>query len=361
MSAANTASSSSSDGQEILLVKRPHGSPTPDIWQHQSYQPPSDIPSGHVLIKLKALSVDPYLRGVMRTAPLNAPLTIGVVAEVMESKNNNYKSGDLITGYAPMRTIQVIDPAPFKSANLLDLVALGWTQVNKSSKLPVTAWLGAVGMPGRTAYFGLTDPAVGNLQSGQTVLISGSAGAVGSLAGQIAKLRGAKRVIGTAGGKEKCAIAKQKYGYDEVIDYKENNTKEKIQSALKLVAPDGIDLYFDNTGGHVTEAVWDLLNSHAHVAICGQISSYNSDDGEEEKKASPLLSSLLWKCVTVRGFLVGEFSQKYSEFNEEIVPLAEQGKIQFDETRYNGFQSVPEAFEGLFNGRNTGKAVVVLE
>jgi len=207
-----------------------------------------------------------------------------------------------------------------------------------------------LGMPGLTAYFGLFD--VAQFKPTDVVVVSGAAGAVGSLVGQLAKLKGA-RVIGTAGG-DKIDYLK-KLGFDYTIDYKLHKTAESVTEELKKAAPNGVDLYFDNTGGHVTDAVFPLLNKYARVAVCGQISMYNEVD---PPRVPAFLHHLIYKSVTVKGFVVSDFVSQVGRFYDEVPKLLQENKIQYQETVVEGFDKIPEAFIGLFHGANTGKAVV---
>jgi len=222
------------------------------------------------------------------------------------------------------------------------------------SKIPYSHYLGAFGMPGRTAYYGLID--LGGLKRDETkqILVSGAAGAVGSLVGQIAKLYAPKcRVIGTAGSDKKLEWLKQ-IGFDDVLNYKDYKDVESCQNALKKLLPNGIDIYFDNTGGVVTDSVWDLTNNFAKVLICGQIAYY---DTEHIPKIEPFLHKLVYKQVTVQGFVQSNFKD-FNRFHREMGSWIVDNKIVVEETVYEGFEQLPKAFLGLFTGENTGKMVV---
>ena len=279
--------------QEIIVTNKPSGFPEPtSTFKVQPIStPPSSATPGHILLRLKVVSVDPYLRGVLRSAQVGEPLTSWAVAEVVDSQHEAFSRGDLVTGRLPWRTVQLHDGAGMDGAKLL-------TKLQPSPHIPLTAYVGVLGMPGRTAYFGLLDHEVGRFQPGQTVVVSGAAGAVGSLVGQLARIKGAKRVIGTAGGPEKCRLVKERYGFDECIDYKAVSTVEAMTSALQAAAPDGVDLYFDNTSGHVTQAMFDVYNTFGRMALCGAISGYNADP-KEDLIPSPLsaASDLCLCCI----------------------------------------------------------------
>jgi len=191
-------------------------------------------------------------------------------------------------------------------------------------------------------------------------VVSGAAGAVGSLVGQLARLKGAKKVIGTAGGADKCRVVKEKYGFDECIDYKTFDTVDKMREELKKAAPEGVHLYFDNVGGHVTQAMWDVYTKFGRMALCGAISNYNKPP-HETLLPDPFGMKMIYGGLTVRGFTSSDFVDRSEEFYAEVPQLVEQGKVVFDETVYKGFDKIPLAFAGLFHGHNTGKAVITVD
>jgi len=263
------------------------------------------------------------------------------VAQVVISKNNaDFAVGDFVQAYLPWKKYIVTNG---KEGRIRKLPA----------GIPPSYALGVLGMPGMTAYFGLLDSKVCALKQGETVLVSGAAGAVGSIVGQIAKQKGCT-VIGTAGGDDKVAFLKT-LGFDHVIDYKKEKTADQVRAALTAVAPKGIDVYFDNTGGHVSDAAYDLLNKFARVAICGQISMYNST---EVPVVPAFLHKIIYKGVNIRGFVVSEFADRAAEFFGTMAPWVKSGQVKYKETILNGFNNVPKCFIGLFHGANTGKAVV---
>jgi NADPH-dependent curcumin reductase CurA len=208
-------------------------------------------------------------------------------------------------------------------------------------------------MPGATAYFGLKDAA--SFKKGDIVLVSGAAGAVGSAVGQLAKLWGAKQVIGTAGGPDKCKLVVDKYGFDACIDYKKFDTEEKMTAELKRLCPDGLDVHFDNVGGHVSDSFLNLVRKHGRVAVCGSISQYN--DAKPPLCPSPWVK-VIYTSVRIQGFLVYDYHEHWQEFLDEVHPLVKQNKIQYEETVVEGFEKLPEALNGLFKGANVGKMVV---
>lgn len=343
------------DARVILLNERPHGMPNDKTFRYDTIRVPSSAPAGQILLKLVYLSVDPYMRGQVRTAPLNQPFSGFCIAEVVDSKNDKYKKGQHVFGIFKWQTYQLHDGNSSVSQEIRAIPA------DLDNKLSLSAWLGVCGMPGRTGYYGLLDDDVGRMKSGQTVLVSAAAGAVGSLVGQLAKLHGAKRVIGTAGGPEKCKIVKEKYGFDECLDYKALDTTEKMLEALKKAAPEGLHVYFDNVGGHVTYAALQALNKYGRVALCGNISSYNSTNPMEEKIPNILSLGTIYGSHKICGFIQSDFYDKFDSFYNEVPKLVAEGKIKFDETLSKGFDSVGEAFVGLFTGANTGKVVIEVD
>jgi len=326
--------------EEITVIHKPSDFPDPSTtFKLQPIDnPPTSATPGHILLRSKVISVDPYLRTLLRSCTVGDPLISYTVAEVVDSQREGYRRGDLVMGAIPWRTIQLHDGKGFHSSEPLRVLHL-------SPTLPLSANLGVLGMPGFTAYFGLLDPDVGNFQAGQIIIVSGAAGAVGSFVGQLAKLKGAKKVIGIAGGPDKCSLVKERYLFDECIDYKALNTTEAMTAALKAAAPGGADLYFDNVGGFITQSSIKALRHFGRVALCGAISQ--SNNRPEANLIPNFLGDLIYGGITMRGFFVGDYMARLDEFFTEVVPLVEEGKIRFDETVYRGFDKVPEAFAGL--------------
>ena len=266
-----------SSEREIIVAQQPKGHPDPSTTftvRPLQTPPPSSASPGHLLLRLKAVSVDPYLRGVLSRTKVGDVLESWCVAEVVDSQLDGYSKGELVTAVMPWRTVQE-HSGKGKGEGFHQL-----TKLQPPKGVPITAYLGVLGMPGRTAYFGLLDHEVGRFQPGQTVLVSGAAGAVGSLVGQLAKLKGAGKVIGTAGGPDKCRLVKDKYGFDECLDYKALDTTELMTAALKKAAPEGVHLFFDNTGGVVLQASLEVLVHFGRISLCGGISGYNQQPGE---------------------------------------------------------------------------------
>lgn len=310
----------SSQPMEVVLASRPKNEPDESTFRLQPIaNPPTAAPANGVLLQLVVASVDPYLRGLIKRLDIGAQVPNYQVARVVESNHSSYSKGDLVLGYMPSinwQTVQQHDGSHlYRIPAELNLPATAWAGVlgkannhthcssphflfigveqkhcsssTFSDVLPqrpltrslllCSMFVCTAGMPGRTAYFGLMDHEVGRMQPGKVVLVTGAAGAVGSLVGQLAKIKGAKKVIGSAGGAEKCKRVKEHYGFDECLDYKQYDTAEKMREALKKAAPDGIDILFDNTGGHVMTAAFSVFNKYARMVLCGNISSYNKN------------------------------------------------------------------------------------
>ena len=326
--------------QSILLASRPQGMPTAEQFQFETRDVPEPT-AGQVLLKTLYVSVDPYMRGRMSAAKsyvapfeVGQPIAGGVVAEVVASQSEQLPVGRVVVGNLPWQEYNVAE------ANAVNPVP--------ADKAPASYFLGLLGMPGLTAYFGLLD--ICQPKAGETVVVSGAAGAVGLLVGQLAKIQGC-RVIGTAGSAEKVAHLKA-LGFDEAINYK---TTPDIAQALAEAAPNGVDCYFDNVGGAITDAVYDLLNKHARIALCGQISTYNAT----EAPVGPRPEGKLLKTSTkLQGFIVSDYLSRWPEGVQQLTQWYTEGKLKSEETVTEGFDQIPTAFLGLFKGENMGKAVV---
>ncbi|MNZ96860.1 putative NADP-dependent oxidoreductase YfmJ [compost metagenome] len=266
---------------------------------------------------------------------VNKPIYGGVVAIVEESNSSTFTKGDTVLGFLPWSTRIVAQAKDLKKVD--------------TSLAPGSYYLGILGMPGLTAFFGLMD--IGKPKAGETVVVSGAAGAVGILVGQIAKIQGC-RVVGIAGGQDKVNMLKNDFGFDAAIDYK---SATDLKSAIAEAAPNGVDIYFDNVGGEISDAVIQNLNFHARIPLCGQIALYNSTEVPLGPRIQPFL---LTRSVLMQGFIVANYS---SRFKEGIVQLAEwvkAGKLKYTETIVDGFDQLPSALLGLFSGNNTGKMIV---
>ena len=327
--------------QQIVLASRPVGTPTLENFRTESIELP-DLKEGEVLLEGMYYSVDPYMRGRMNDAKsyvppfqIDQPMAGGVVAKVVESKSGNLKPGDIVSGMLPWR-IQTISPAQ-------DL------QKIDESLAPISYHLDVLGMTGLTAYFGLIE--IGKPKPGETVVVSGAAGAVGIVVGQIAKIHGC-RVIGISGSDEKIKLLKDKYGFDEAINYK---TVSNLKKAIAEACPKGVDVYFDNVGGEISDAVISNINFHARISLCGQISLYNSTEIPMGPRLQPML---LTRSVLMQGFIVSNFQSKFPEGIQQLAKWLKEGKLQFEETIVKGFDQLPTALLGLFKGENIGKMVV---
>lgn len=327
--------------QQIVLAGRPKGLPTKENFRTETIVP-AELKNDEVMVKGLFYSVDPYMRGRMNDAKsysppfqVDAPISGGVVAEVAESKSADFKEGDVVLGMLPWATQSIVSSKEIRKID--------------TSLAPGSYYLGILGMPGLTAYFGLID--IGKPKSGDTVVISGAAGAVGIVVGQIAKLKGCK-VVGIAGSDDKIKMLKDEFHFDEVINYK---TTENMGEAIKNACPDGVDIYFDNVGGEISDAVVANINFHARIVLCGQISLYNSTEQPVGPRLQPML---LTRSVLMQGFIVSNYQSRFSEGIVELSQWIKQGKLSYKETIMNGFDQLPEAFIALFAGRNTGKMIV---
>ncbi|GIP42934.1 putative NADP-dependent oxidoreductase YfmJ [Paenibacillus sp. J45TS6] len=327
--------------RQVLLIKRPEGLPTPGDFKFTDaeVQQPQE---GQVVVKTLYLSVDPYMRGRMNDSKsyippyqLNEVIKGGAVGEIVESKSDKYKAGDKVIGMLGWQLFNTVDDSQV-------------TKIDESIA-PVSAYLSVLGLTGLTAYFGLLD--IGQPKEGETVVVSGAAGSVGMFVGQIAKIKGA-RVVGIAGTDEKCDYLMKELNFDAAINYK---TTENIKQDLEKACPDGVDVYFDNVGGSISDAVMSLLNDHARIPLCGAISSYNSTDGD----VGPRIQSQLIKTRSlIKGFVLSDYADRQSEGLQELGKWLSEGKLKYEETVVDGFDNVVEAFLQLFKGANLGKMLV---
>ncbi|WP_462417287.1 NADP-dependent oxidoreductase [Kytococcus sp. Marseille-QA3725] len=324
----------------IVLASRPTGEPTLENFRTETVELPPLEP-GQVLVRNSAVSVDPYMRGRMNDVKsyippfgIDEPLTGHAVGEVIESRSEDVPVGAHVTHFLGWRDLAVVDAA---DATVVD-----------TGSVPDAAYLGVLGMPGLTAWGGLTR--TGGLQEGDVVFVSGAAGAVGSMVGQLAKLLGASRVIGSAGGPEKAAHLKE-LGFDAAIDYRAGDLPGQLAEA----APDGIDLYFDNVGGDHLEAALGALNVHGRVAMCGAISQYNAT---EPPTAPRNLALVIGKRLRLQGLLAADFAAEKDAFIEQVAPFVADGSLQWQVTERHGIEDAPQAFIDLLRGANTGKMIV---
>src|SRR6056297_2390786 len=325
----------------FTLAQRPTGKPDDETFELRE-EPRPTPGDGEVLLRTLYLSVDPYMRGRMSAAESYAepwevgePLQGGVVAEVVESNSDELAAGDVVTGELQWAEYAVATPEELRQID--------------PEQAPISTALGVLGMTGITAYFGTRE--IAEPEDGETFVVTGAAGAVGSVAGQIAKIDGA-RVVGFAGSDEKVAFLEDDLGFDAGINYKETDDYE---AALAEAAPDGVDAYFDNVGGPITDAVFTQLNVDASVAVCGQTSLYNAT---EQPMGPRKLPTLITKRARVEGFLVSDFESRWGEAIEHLAGWLRDGSLQYRETVTDGFETAPEAFLGLFEGENIGKQLV---
>jgi NADPH-dependent curcumin reductase CurA len=328
--------------RRFLLASRPVGMPRESDFRME--EAPLPVPqAGEVLLRALYLSVDPYMRGRMSAATSYAPsveigglMVGGAVGEVLESKHPDFKAGEIVTASTGWQEYAVASGPSLRKVD--------------PSLAPISTALGVLGMPGLTAYFGMRD--VCAVKPGETVVVSGAAGAVGSAAGQIAKIAGC-RVVGIAGGPKKVDYVTGECGFDAALDYK---ATRDYADGLRKLCPHGIDAYFDNVGGPISDAVFTQLNLHARIAICGQISLSNST---EPPQGPRLLRHLLVARAKVQGFLILDYSAEQSALGlAAMEEWVRAGKIKYREDVIEGFENMPRALIGLFLGENIGKRVV---
>ncbi|AUS06740.1 NADP-dependent oxidoreductase [Pseudotamlana carrageenivorans] len=326
----------------ILLNNRPQGEPTVSNFEFVTEDNTLQISEGEILLETTYVSVDPYLRGRMSDAKsyvppfqLNKPIQSGVIAKVVASKNKKFAEGDYVSGMLDWSTQQISK-------------GVGLNKVD-ASKAPLSAYLGVLGMTGLTAFLGLQE--IGKPKAGETIVISGAAGAVGSVVGQIAKILGL-HVIGIAGTDEKIDMLKNEFGFDAGINY---NTSEDINAELKELAPNGVDIYFDNVGGPISDAVLFNINRFARMIICGAISVYNKTELPTGLSVQPFLVK---NSALMQGFIVSNYAEKFPEAIQQLATWLKEGKLTYTETIVEGFDNIPKAFIDLFEGKNKGKMIV---
>ncbi len=333
--------------KRFVLASRPSGEPTVQNFRLEEAPLPT-LNDGEVLVRHHYLSLDPYMRGRMSegksyAAPqaLNDVMVGGTVGEVVESRNAGYEAGDKVVGMGGWQQYAVVNASQPGMLRKVD-----------TSRVPISAYLGVVGMPGVTAWIGLHK--IIEAKKGETIVVSAASGAVGSVVGQLAKALGC-RAVGIAGGADKCAYVRGELGFDACIDYKRLDGTAAISAALKDACPNGIDGYFENVGGAILDAVMLNANAFSRIAMCGMISGYN---GAPIPMAAPQL--ILTNRMKVQGFIVREHMPLWPQALGELGERVASGTLKFRESVAQGLESAPEAFIGLLKGRNFGKQLVKL-
>jgi NADPH-dependent curcumin reductase CurA len=332
------------ENRRIVLASRPSGKPTVENFRLETVAVPA-VGDGEVLLQTEFLSLDPYMRGRMNAGKSYAPavelgavMVGGTVSRVVESRNSAFAKGDLVTAYAGWQDYAISDGS--------DLMKL-------DPRIPSPSYaLGVLGMPGLTAYVGLLD--IGQPKAGDTVVLAAATGAVGSVVGQIAKLKGC-RVVGIAGGAEKCQYAVEQLGYDACVSHYDDDMAQQLAKAC----PQGIDVYFENVGGSSWEAVMPLLNNFARIPVCGLIAHYNQTElPPGPDRMSQLQGMILTRSLKMQGFIVGNYRDRIPAFVADMTGWLAEGKVKYREDIVEGLDNAPRAFLGLFSGNNFGKLVV---
>ena len=327
--------------RQIILKSRPAGIPIPGNFEIKDVEIQA-VGDAQVRLKVHTFSVDPYMRGRMSDAKsyvapyaVGEPVIGGGIAQIIESKANGFEPGDFVAGMLPWQEELVMDVAGLK--------------VVDEKIAPLGYYLGILGMPGLTAYFGLLD--IGKPVNGETVVVSGAAGAVGIVVGQIAKIKGC-RVVGIAGDDAKVDYLLNELHFDSVINYK---TVANLGKAIVVACPDGVDIYFDNVGGEISDAVIPQINKHARIVICGQISLYNTTSQPVGPRIQP---TILKRSALMQGFIVSDYASRFQEGFKALSEWVGSSQLKYTSTTYHGFEKLPEAFIALFEGKNLGKLLV---
>ncbi len=333
--------------QQIHLASRPEGEAQLANFKLVRAET-APLADGEVLVRHHFLSLDPYMRGRMNASksyaasqPVDAVFQGGTAGEIVESRHPKYAAGDKVVGFGGWQEYSVVDAGKPGSLRKVD-----------TTHVPLSHYLGAVGMPGVTAWYGLVK--IIAPKAGETLVITAATGAVGSAFVALAKARGC-RVVGIAGGAEKCKYATEELGFDVCIDYRQHGDVKAMSAALKEACPDGIDGYFENVGGYILDAVMLRLNAFARIALCGMIAGY---DGAPQPMANPAL--LLMNRVKLQGFIISEHMEIWPEALNELGGLVASGKLRPRESIAQGIAAAPEAFLGLLKSKNFGKQLVKL-
>jgi NADPH-dependent curcumin reductase CurA len=333
--------------RQILLDNRPEGEATASNFKLVTGELPA-LQEGQVLVRHHYLSLDPYMRGRMNDAksyaqpqPLGQVMIGGTAGEVVESRSDKFKPGDKVVGMGGWQEYSIVDTGQQGMLRKVD-----------TTHVPLSHYLGAVGMPGVTAWYGLVK--IIEPKAGQTVVVSAASGAVGSALGALAKARGC-RAVGIAGGADKCRYVTEELGFDACVDYKQHKDAQSLSKALKEACPQGVDGYFENVGGMVLDAVMLRTNAFGRIAMCGMIAGY---DGQPIPMTYPQL--ILTNRLKVEGFIVSEHMEVWPEALKELGLLVGSGKLRPRESVAQGIEAAPEAFLGMLKGRNFGKQLIKL-
>ena len=340
--------------QRIVLASRPDGAPTDENFRLEN----SPVPApgeGEILVKVHYMSLDPYMRGRMDDAksyaapvPIGGTMEGGAVGEVVASNSPLFQPGDFAFGMFGWASHAV---ANAKTCLKLD-----------PNQAPITTALGVLGMPGFTGWFGLTEH--GKPKEGENLVVAAATGPVGSMVGQVAKLRGLK-VVGIAGGADKCAMAVEKFGFDACLDHSAYDTASDLRKALKEHCPKGVDIYFENVGGKVLDAVLPMMRPFGRIPVCGMIAWYNAGGLGADAAGGGITGPRLWRSIlvnflSVNGFIISNHYDRYGEFLAEVAPLVASGKIVYAADIAEGLENAPKAFMSLLQGGNKGKPIVKL-
>ncbi len=330
--------------RKIVLASRPEGAPQPGNFRLEAS--PAPLPrEGEVLLRTLWLSLDPYMRGRMSAArsyakpvEIGEPMVGGTVNEIVESRHPDFKPRDVVLGYVGWQEYAVANGAGLRKLD--------------ARRAPISTALGVLGMPGMTAYTGLLT--IGQPKPDETVAVAAATGPVGSTVGQIAKIKGC-RAVGIAGGKDKCRYLLDELGFDAAVDHRSKNFPDELREAC----PKGIDIYFENVGGAVWDAVFPLLNDFARIPVCGLIAQYNMTELPAGPDRTPqLFRQVLTKRLSIRGFIVWDFASQAETFERDVATWLKQGKIKYKEDVVEGLENAPQAFLGLLQGKNFGKLLV---
>ncbi|WP_146587099.1 NADP-dependent oxidoreductase [Puniceibacterium confluentis] len=332
----------------IALARRPHGLPVPEDFSVETDALP-EVGEGEVLVAVTHLSLDPYMRGRMDDVKSYAPsveiggtMTGQGVGRVLKSRADGVSAGELVTGMTGWASHALLPSAGLRKLD---------------DRLPASTALGVLGMPGLTGWVGLKE--YGRPKAGQTLVIGAATGPVGSMVGQLAKAAG-MRTVAVAGGAEKCRLAVETYGFDAAVDHRAHRDAASLRQALAQAAPDGVDIYWENVGGKLLEAVMPLMNVGGRIPVCGMISWYAGMDGDGSDRLPGLWRSVLVKRLSVNGFIIFDHWDRLPEFLAEVTPKVASGEIAYLEDTAQGLETAPAAFIAMLQGGNTGKQIVAL-